>query len=158
MNSLHFQFISTLVMASNMYALMNGVGNRRPSLRWDDEYLRFREIPINKPMVEKRNKSLAELENRSSIPLMCTFFGTQTVLQSSTGAISRNQFTGNVYADRPVRRDLHRFLQENMRLVVELGNDDMPVLRRPILHRDRLIVEARLHRPQGAGREQQLAG
>jgi hypothetical protein len=41
----HFQFISALTMASNRYALIDGEGASRPS--WDDEYLRFRGVPIN---------------------------------------------------------------------------------------------------------------
>jgi hypothetical protein len=35
---------------------------RRPSGGWDDEYLRFREIPVNKLMVEKWNETIAESE------------------------------------------------------------------------------------------------
>src|SRR5450759_4570790 len=36
-----------------MIRLCSGLG---PSLRWDDEYLRFREVPIYKLMIEKWNK------------------------------------------------------------------------------------------------------
>jgi hypothetical protein len=40
-----------------MHALMNGERTRRPSLSWDDEYLRFRAVPINNLKFEKWNKS-----------------------------------------------------------------------------------------------------
>jgi hypothetical protein len=45
-------------MASNMETVMNGEGARRPREGWDDEYLRFREVPIYKLMVEKWNDRL----------------------------------------------------------------------------------------------------
>ncbi len=60
-------------------------------------------------------------------------------------------------AGRPVRAGTCAdFFKKNVRLVVELGNDDMPVLRWPILHRDGLIVEARLHRSQRTFRDVQV--
>jgi hypothetical protein len=44
-----------------METVINGEGARRLSLRWDDEFLRFRAVHFNKLMVEKWNEMPGEV-------------------------------------------------------------------------------------------------
>jgi hypothetical protein len=55
-----------------MIRLCSGLG---PSLRWDDEYLRFREVPIYKLMVEKWNNLLGSTPHDTPAAAAAASFG-----------------------------------------------------------------------------------